>query len=107
PPSPPAPPRALLASADRPRLLAAASPEIVPIPLAHLAHPAGWGHQRAGLAMRRPGRLSATFAIPRSGVWHLWLQGQFMPAIGIRIDGRPLASISAQLAGNSLVPDTS
>ncbi len=94
------------ANADHARLLAALSPEILRISLAHIAHPRGWGHQRMGLAMRRPGRLSATFTIPYSGVWHLWLQGQFMPAVEVGIDGRPLASISGQLGGNSLVPDT-
>jgi hypothetical protein len=29
-----------------------------------------------------------------------------MPAIGVRIDGRALGSVSGQLDGNSLVPDT-
>jgi hypothetical protein len=97
---------ARLAATDRARLLAAVAPEVVRIPLRHLAHPAGWGHQRAGFAMRRPGRLFATFTVPHAGVWRLWLQGQFMPAIGLSIDGRSLASISGQLGGNSLIPDT-
>jgi hypothetical protein len=97
---------ARLASADRARLFAAVAPKVVRIPLANIARPRGWSQQRAGLAMRRPGRLSASFTVPRSGIWQLWLKGQFMPAIGISIDGRPLASISGQLAGNSLVPDT-
>jgi hypothetical protein len=44
--------------------------------------------------------------LPRAGTWDLWLQGQFMPDIRIGIDGRPLATLSGQLAGNSLAPDT-
>jgi hypothetical protein len=56
--------------------------------------------------MRRAGTVSLRFALPRGGAWKLWLQGQFMPDIRIRIDGRPLATLSGQLAGNSLVPDT-
>jgi hypothetical protein len=95
-----------LAAAEHARLIAAVSPELIRVPLAHLPHPAGWGHQRAGLAMRRAGRLRRTFTVPRSGPWELWLQGQFMPAIAVSIDGRPLTTISGELAGNSLVPDT-
>ena len=29
-----------------------------------------------------------------------------MPAVQVRVDGRPLASIGGQLSGNSLVPNT-
>jgi hypothetical protein len=29
-----------------------------------------------------------------------------MPRVGVAVDGRQLASIAGQLAGNSLVPDT-
>jgi hypothetical protein len=29
-----------------------------------------------------------------------------MPAVALTVDGRPVASIGAQLSGNSLVPDT-
>ena len=87
-------------------LVAAAAPELVRVPLAQATHPAGWGHQRAGLVMSRPGSLRAAFTVPRAGVWQLWLQGQIMPSVGVSIDGHGLASVSGQLDGNSLVPDT-
>jgi hypothetical protein len=97
---------ARLATADGAQLLAAPSPELVRIPLASAPRPAGWGHERQGLVMGRPGRLSLTFLAPRRGVWELWLQGQIMPAVSVSVDGRPLASIAGRLDGNSLVPDT-
>jgi hypothetical protein len=56
--------------------------------------------------MRRPGTLTARFDVARAGAYQLWLQGQFMPSVGVAVDGRELASIAGQLAGNSLVPDT-
>ena len=56
--------------------------------------------------MARPGRLTASFAVRRSGSWDLWLQGQFMARVAVAIDGRPLASVEGQLGGNSLVADT-
>jgi hypothetical protein len=94
-------------SATRPgSLVAAASPELVPMALTSASRPARWGHQRGGLVMSRPGRLAAHFSLPRAGAWELWLRGQIMPAIGVRIDGRALGSVSGQLDGNSLVPDT-
>ncbi len=95
-----------LARADGARLVAASSPELVAISLAHASHPAHWGHLRKGLVMSTPGRLSAVFAVPRAGLWDLWLQGQIMPAVRVNLDGHPLASIGAQLGGNSLVPNT-
>jgi len=90
----------------RPRLLAAEAPELVTVSLAGASHPAGWGHERRGLVMSRPGRLDATFQLPAGGVWEVWVQGELMPAIRLRVDGRALASIAGQLSGNSLVPDT-
>jgi hypothetical protein len=56
--------------------------------------------------MSTPGRLSAAFRLPTAGTWEVWVQGQLMPAVGLAVDGRPVASIGAQLSGNSLVPDT-
>jgi hypothetical protein len=56
--------------------------------------------------MRGPGELTARFELPRGGRWTLWLQGQFMPRVIVSVDGRRLATIAGQLAGNSLVPDT-
>ncbi|MCW3029780.1 MAG: hypothetical protein JWN81_2991 [Solirubrobacterales bacterium] len=88
------------------RLLAAEAPEIVRIPLLAASHPAGWGHQRRGLVMNKRGRLTVTFNLPASGAWNVWLQGQIMPDVEVRVDGRRLASVGGQLSGNSLVPNT-
>lgn len=88
------------------KAVGALSPQLVRVPLSRAARPPGWGRQRAGFAMHREGTLSVRFAIPHAGVWELWLQGQFMARVTVAVDGRTLASIAGQLAGNSLVPDT-
>ena len=80
--------------------------EDVRVDLRDTTHPAGWGRQRSGWAMRRPGTLSARFELPRGGSWTLWLQGEFMPRVTVAVDGARVAAIAGQLAGNSLVPDT-
>jgi hypothetical protein len=56
--------------------------------------------------MHRAGTLNVRFQIPSRGMWELWLQGQFMPSVSVAVDGRAVASIAGELAGNSLVPDT-
>jgi hypothetical protein len=87
-------------------LVAAQAPGVVSLSLARAAHPARWGHQRAGLVMSSAGRLTGSVRVPAAGVWDVWLQGQLMPAVQVRVDGRRVASIAGQLSGNSLVPDT-
>jgi hypothetical protein len=94
------------AQANHVRAVAALAPELVRVRLRQGHRPPGWGHSHGGLTMRRAGSVSLRFSLPRAGAWELWLQGQFMPDIRIGIDGRPLATLSGQLAGNSLVPDT-
>jgi hypothetical protein len=92
--------------AEPAQIVGAEASQLVAIPLLRASHPAGWGRQRQGLVMTRPGRLAATFELPAAGTWNLWVQGQIMPAVELRVDGRALASIGGQLSGNSLVPDT-
>jgi hypothetical protein len=87
-------------------IAAAVSPELLEIPLTGARHPAAWAHQREGLVLGRPGRLSASFVLPHAGTWQLWIDGQIMPSVTVSIDGRRLGSVSGQLDGNSLVPDT-
>ncbi|MGH2864923.1 MAG: hypothetical protein ACRDJX_06695, partial [Solirubrobacteraceae bacterium] len=94
------------AAGGRERLVAARAPRIVRIPLARSAHPSDWGRERKALVMGDPGTLRARFTLPASGTWELWVQGDIMPTVRIDVDGRPLATISGQLSGNSLVPDT-
>jgi hypothetical protein len=88
------------------RAIAALEPQLVRIRLRHVQRPPGWGSRRGSLTMRKPGTVSLRFSVPRTATWELWLQGQFMPLIRIGLDGRALASLQGQLAGNSLVPDT-
>jgi hypothetical protein len=94
------------ASADGARLVAARAPELITIALARSPHPASWGHQRKALVMSSPGTLTSAFALPTTGRWDVWLQGDIMPTVQLHVDGRPIASIAGQLSGNSLVPDT-
>jgi hypothetical protein len=84
----------------------APQPDFVRVPLRHATHPRGWGRIGGGWAMQHAGTLAVDFMLPHGGAWQLWLQGQFMPSLGISVDGRRLASLGGQLAGNSLVPDT-
>jgi hypothetical protein len=94
--------------ADMPgeQVVAAEAPELVGIPLARTMHPARWGHERQGLVMSAPGRLTASFTLPASGSWNVWVQGQIMPSVALSVDGRRIASIAGQLDGDSLVPNT-
>jgi hypothetical protein len=96
---------ARLAKLHGARLVAASPPEIVELDVARALHPA-WAQTRLGLLMSRPGRLEARLTLPHAGVWELWLQGEIMPAIGVSVDRRKLASISGQLTGVATDPDT-
>jgi hypothetical protein len=97
---------ARIAQARHARAVVALAPKLVRVRLRHVRRPPGWGRSHGGLTMRRAGSVSLRFELPRGGTWELWLQGQFMPEIRVGIDGRQLATLSGQLAGNSLVPDT-
>jgi hypothetical protein len=95
-----------LAETRHARAIAALEPQLVRIRLRRVRPPKGWGRRHGGFTMRRPGTVSLPFYVPHAGSWQLWLQGQFMPLIRVDLDGRSLASLEGQLAGNSLVPDT-
>jgi hypothetical protein len=56
--------------------------------------------------MGHPGTLRAGFTLPTAGTWDVWVQGDIMPTVQVGVDGHRLASLSGQLSGNSLVPDT-
>ncbi|MGD0198431.1 MAG: hypothetical protein ABSC56_11090 [Solirubrobacteraceae bacterium] len=49
---------------------------------------------------------SVTFRVPRSGAWDLWLRGEIMPTVAVRVDGRLVGRLADQLAGNDFNPDT-
>jgi hypothetical protein len=95
-----------MAASHNARAVAALAPELVRLRLRRAPRPPGWGRSHGGFTMRRAGSLSLGFELPHAGTWELWLQGQFMPGIHVAVDGRVLGTISGQLAGNSLVPDT-
>jgi hypothetical protein len=88
------------------RLVGAEVTPLVAISLARAEHPARWGHERKGLVMGTPGRLTASFTLPTAGTWDVWVQGQIMPAVALGVDGRRIATIAGQLDGNSLVANT-
>jgi hypothetical protein len=96
---------ALLAQSHGAQLVGASPPETIGIDVASASHPT-WAKSRLGLLMTPHGRLGATFIVPRTGVWDLWLQGEIMPPVAVSIDGHRLASISGQLTGVATDPDT-
>ncbi len=99
---------ARLAGSRRGQLVAAVPVPLVSIDLARATHPS-WLHSpfaHVGLLMTRNGGLTASFRIPRAGVWNLWLQGEVMPAVGVSVDGSELGRISGQVSGNLFNPGT-
>lgn len=78
-------------------------PELVRVALGRSSHPGGWARLHGGVVMSGPGTLRASFTVPRAGEWRLWLQGEFMPSVGVRVDGRRVGEVAGQLSGNSLV----
>lgn len=90
-------------AATRVRLVAALAPELVLVRFKRTHRPHDWGHTRAGIVMHGSGTLRASFTLPHSGAWELWLKGEVMRAVHVTIDGRELGSIGGQLDGNSLV----
>ena len=94
------------ASASPEQLVASQAPTIAPVHLRLSIHPGDWGRERGALVMGHPGTLRASFTLPAAGRWDVWVQGDIMPAVHLAVDGHALATISGQLSGNSLVPDT-
>jgi hypothetical protein len=84
------------------RLIAAAGPPLVWIPISTVRHSPAWSLGRVGLLMTGAGTLHARFSLPHGGTWQLWLEGELMPAVSVRLDGRPLASLAGQVGGTSL-----
>ncbi len=76
---------------------------IVTVPLARTSRPPGWRLSRKGIVMSGAGTLSARFVLHHGGVWELWLKGDVMRALTVRIDGLKLGTLGGQLDGNSLV----
>jgi hypothetical protein len=77
--------------------------QLVKVRLARTVRPPRWTLSRKGIVMGGAGTLSATFVLPHGGVWELWLKGDIMRALTVRIDGLTLGRLGGQLDGNSLV----
>jgi hypothetical protein len=86
-------------------LVAAIPPETVHADIAGAEHTAGWTYTHPGFLMRGAGSLRTSFSLPWSGVWELWLKGEFMPTIDVEIDGHRIASIGGELNGNPHNPE--
>ncbi|HEX3873983.1 MAG TPA: hypothetical protein VHW26_07540 [Solirubrobacteraceae bacterium] len=51
---------------------------------------------------RSRGSFATTFDTPGTGTWDLWLKGELMSAIRVRVDGRLVATIEGQVSGNEV-----
>jgi len=95
-----------IAAAHGATLVAASPAVIVRIDLAASHRSPNWRHVEIWYAMPSPGWLRASFRAPTSGVWEVWLQGEIMPAVEVRVDGRLIGRIADQVGGDLVVPDT-
>ncbi len=86
-------------------LVAASSPGLVRVSVAHADHPT-WRYRWPGLSMRDRGAMTATFSVPRTGEWEVWLRGEIMPTLQVALDGHRIASVGAELSGSSYNVDT-
>jgi hypothetical protein len=68
----------------------------------HLLPGTQWKYRSFGLELAGPGAARMTLTVPRAGTWHLWVQGQLMPAVTIAVDERSAGIISGQVEGGSL-----
>ncbi len=92
------------AAAGGGHLVAAMAPETIRLDIAGGKHPA-WRYTHPGLLMDGAGHLTSAFALPRSGLWDVWLKGEIMPTVTVTIDGRRIASIGGELSGNPHNPE--
>jgi hypothetical protein len=97
---------AAVAAAHAATLIAATPAEIVPIDLATAHRSSNWKHLEIWYVMPSQGHLRATFRIPAPGLWDVWLQGEIMPTVDVRVDGRQLGRVGGALGGDPIVPDT-
>jgi hypothetical protein len=57
----------------------------------------GFGDFPAGITTDGPGRIDAPVRIPRTGAYHVWLEGSFARTLTLRIDGREIGRTPAGL----------
>ncbi len=97
---------ARVAAARNGTLVAASPPDLVRIDVEAARVPAAWQLLASWYLMTTPGTLSTTFWIPHPRIWNIWLQGQSMPAVIVRVDGRLAGVIHGELDGDLVVPNT-
>jgi hypothetical protein len=96
---------AAIAVAHHAQLVADSHPEVIQLGLDHVHHTTGWYWHKVELMIDGEGRLWSEFDVPRPGVYQLWLQGEAMPTLHVKIDGRQVASLGGQVSGNGDSPD--
>jgi hypothetical protein len=57
----------------------------------------GFGDFPEGIVTDGPGRIQAPVRIPRTGAYHVWLEGSFARSLHLRIDGRKIGPSPAGL----------
>ncbi len=87
-------------------LVADTHPHLIKVDLASAARPAGWTVHGPELVMGTAGSLRAHFTVSHGGLFDLWLQGEAMPGLSVRVDGRLLGDAAGQLSGNGDSPDS-
>ena len=58
--------------------------------------PEGWAEVANGIGLGTPGLARKRFYVPQSGVYDVWLKGDYARALHVRIDGREVGSVSQQ-----------
>jgi hypothetical protein len=86
-------------------LIAALAPRIDNVPLSDPS-PSDEYDDGQLLLSAAPDGVTVGFSVPHGGDWDLWLRGEIMPAVAVRVDGRLVATLADQLAGNDFNPDT-
>jgi hypothetical protein len=86
-------------------LVAAYAPEIVRVDIKNPSPRSAYVDGQLELTATARG-VGVRFEVPHGGAWYLWLRGEIMPAVAVRVDGRVVARVSDELAGNDFNPDT-
>ena len=98
--------RAAAAAAHGGALVAASPAPAVVVDLEKARVPASWISAAPWLELRTAGSLQASVRIPHAGRWEIWLQGELMPTVDVRIDGRAVGRVGGAVGGDLVVPDT-
>ena len=89
-------------------VLVAASPApAIVVDLEKVRVPAAWISAAPWFQMTTAGSLRASVSIPHGGRWEIWLQGELMPSVEVRVDGREVGRVGGIVGGDLVVPDTS